>query len=576
MKLTNKRARLLLLVVMLLFVGRIADTYRVFNDVTDENLHIGAGLEYLQLGSYTFETKHPPLGRVAVAILPYFFADLRLTPPYDRPFHSSHVWAVWETRDADYYWKTLTLARAGNLPFAVLLLLFVYRWSVRLYGKRAALAACLIAACCPSLIAHAGLATLDIAPTATTLMAAYFLWRWSHEPNWRYCLLSGGSVALAWMSKFSTIGFLLPIIVSYFVVARCKRWRSDGSLGRERVLLGFTRAAAFTAVLVSLIWTVYLFDIGMVSLPDDLMPSKVETDGVWSPPHVVMSRAIDSKVLPARPFWVGLTDVLRKNHMGHRAYLLGDFSSHGWWYYFPVVLAVKSTLPMLALFAIGVVIAVRKNAPPTAHQAIFAIIPMIVVLGVSMMVNINIGVRHILPLYPFLAIVGSAIFAGEDRLGGRVRPALVVALGLLVWHVSESIWAHPDYLPYFNQIARGRERQFLVDSNLDWGQDMARLGRYMKEKDITSVKLTYSGYTRPKMVGVNTEPLPPDHPDAGWIAVGANALVGLCQPQGLFKPLRETEPVARVGKSLWLYRVDPQDKVMKRFLASLGKNPGIR
>ena len=159
MKLTSKTTRLLLVVVILLFVGRIASTYRVFNDTTDENLHIGAGLEYLQLGSYTFEIKHPPLGRVAVAILPYFFADLRLTPPYDRPFLSSHVWAVWETRDADYYWKTLTLARAGNLPFAVLLLLFVYRWGVRLYGKRAALTACLIAACCPSLIAHAGLAT---------------------------------------------------------------------------------------------------------------------------------------------------------------------------------------------------------------------------------------------------------------------------------------------------------------------------------------------------------------------------------------------------------------------------------
>ena len=567
MKLTSKTTRLLLVVVILLFVGRIASTYRVFNDTTDENLHIGAGLEYLQLGSYTFEIKHPPLGRVAVAILPYFFADLRLTPPYDRPFLSSHVWAVWETRDADYYWKTLTLARAGNLPFAVLLLLFVYRWGVRLYGKRAALTACLIAACCPSLIAHAGLATLDIGPAATTLMAAYFLWRWSHEPNWRYCLLSGGSVALAWMSKFSTIGFLLPMIVSYFVVARWKRWRSDGSLRREKVRLGLTRAVVFTAVLVSLIWTVYLFDIGRVSLPDQLRDSKVKTNEAWSPPHVVLARLIDSKILPARPFWEGITNLLRNNHLGHPAYLLGEFSSHGWWYYFPVALAVKSTLPMLALFAMGMFISVCRKAPASGRQAIFAIIPVVVVLGVGMMANINIGIRHILPLYPFLAIVGSAIFAGEDRLGGRVRPALVVALGLLVWHVSESIWAHPDYLPYFNQIARGREEKFLIDSNLDWGQDKARLGRYMKERGIPSVKLTYSGYTRPKMVGVNTKPLPPDHPDAGWIAVGANALVGLDHPRGFFKPLEERDPVARVGKSLWLYRVDPQDKVMRRFFS---------
>ena len=221
---------------------------------------------------------------------------------------------------------------------------------------------------------------------------------------------------------------------------------------------------------------------------------------------------------------------------------------------------------MLALFAMGMFISVCGKAPASGRQAISAIIPVVVVLGVAMMANINIGIRHILPLYPFLAIVGAAVFAGEDRLAGRVRPALAVALGLLAWHVSESIWAHPDYLPYFNQIARGREEKFLIDSNLDWGQDKARLGRYMKENEITSVKLTYSGYTHPKTVGVNTEPLPPDHPDAGWIAVGANALVGLDHP-GFFKPLRETEPWARVGKSIWLYRVDPQDKVMKRFLA---------
>ena len=571
MKLTNKSARLLLLVVMLLFVGRIASTYRVFSETSDESFHIGAGLEYLQFGRYTFEPQHPPLGRVVVAALPYFFADLRLTSPDDQHW-SSHVAVVWDTSGLDYYWKTLTLARAANLPFAVLLLLFVYQWSLRLYGQRAALTACLIVACCPSLIAHAGLATLDIGPTATTLMAAYFFWRWSHEPSWRYCLLSGGSLALAWTSKFSTIAFLPPIMVLYFVAVRWRRWRNAGLLRRENVLLGFQRAAAFTAVLVSLIWTVYLFDIGPVSLPDHLMPSKVEMDEAWSPPHVGLARLIDSKVLPARPFWLGLIELLRHNHLGHPAYLLGEFSSHGWWYYFPVALAVKSTLPMLALFVIGVVIAFRKNVNGPVHPAIFGIIPVILVLGVSMMANINIGVRHILPLYPFLAIVGSAVFACEDRSGGRVRPALVLALVLLVWHVGESIRAHPDYLPYFNQIARGREEKFLIDSNLDWGQDMARLGRYMKEKDIASVKLTYPVNARTKMVGVNTEPLPPDHPDAGWIAVGANALVGLDQP-GFFKPLRETEPWARVGKSIWLYRVDPQDKVIKRFLAYPRKEP---
>jgi len=122
--------RALLAVLLAVFLGRIAVTYRVFNDTFDEAIHVAAGLEILDRGNYTMEALHPPLTRFMVAVLPYCFAGLRLAHGFD-------LWGygMWGTRDLSFYWRSLALARAGNLLFAAVLFLFVYRWSSELYGR---------------------------------------------------------------------------------------------------------------------------------------------------------------------------------------------------------------------------------------------------------------------------------------------------------------------------------------------------------------------------------------------------------------------------------------------------------
>ena len=207
--------RLLLPALLAAFLLRISLTYRVFNDTTDEQFHIVAGLQYLETGKYEFEPQHPPLARLAVAALPYYVGGLRA----GRRFA---LWneGAWTLHDENYYWKTLTLARAGNLIFAVLVFFIVYRWSFLLYGRRAALAACALAICCPNLIAHASLATLDLPVAATVLMAAFFFWRWCEHPGWRYCLASAATLSVAVLCKFSALVFLLPLGAAYFLTSR--------------------------------------------------------------------------------------------------------------------------------------------------------------------------------------------------------------------------------------------------------------------------------------------------------------------------------------------------------------------
>ena len=170
-----------LVVILLVFVCRVVSTYYVFTNVIDAPWHISAGLEYLRTGNYDYEPQHPPLARLALAALPYWLEDLRLGD-FDRPWAGD-----WLNRELDFYWHTLALARFGNLVFAIPLLLVVFVWSRDLFGPMGGLAAVLAASCSPNLLAHSGVAALDIGNAATVFVAAYFLWRWSRE--------SGGAIA---------------------------------------------------------------------------------------------------------------------------------------------------------------------------------------------------------------------------------------------------------------------------------------------------------------------------------------------------------------------------------------------
>ncbi|HET7874945.1 MAG TPA: hypothetical protein VFN71_05420, partial [Methylomirabilota bacterium] len=174
--------------------------------------------------------------------------------------------------------------------------------------------------------------------------------------------------------------------------------------------------------------------------------------------------------------------------------------------------------------------------------------------------NINIGVRHVLPIFPMLAI---ATGLGILRLWHwrRLRwtgPAL--AVGLTGWLVVESLLAHPDYLPYFNQLAGDHPEEVLLDSDLDWGQDLGRLVDTLRARRIERLSITYHG-----KVDLSRQGLPPFTelqeytPTTGWIAASVfrlklGYLGGRTDP---FAWLRAYTPVTRVGRSIYLYYIEP-------------------
>ncbi|MBI3664822.1 MAG: glycosyltransferase family 39 protein [Acidobacteria bacterium] len=548
--------RFLLAALLFLFIGRIVLTYRVFNDSMDENTHIRAGLEILQKRTYTVEAQHPPLARFMVAVLPFFLAGLRVN-------EHNEIWGhgAWTFGSTDFYWKSLALARAGNLAYAVLLFCIVYHWSWRLYGVRAGLVACLLLVCSPTLIGHASLATLDLAAAATVVTAAYFFWRWSEQPGLRYCLASAAAFGLAALSKFSALYFLPPLALLYFVEAGLRRWRREGAPRGAAIGKSAGRGVVFCAVFFFLVWAGYLFDVGIILPPGHQYRGPFRGGAEQSAPGLML-RTLGRRRLPAHQFVRGIIDVLSHNRQGQKAYLLGHITDHGWWYYFPVAVGVKTTIPMLALAGMGIALYATGRYAAGARGTLSPLLAVAVILGLSTQANLNIGVRHVLPIYPLFAILAAGLWADPERLPGRRRTLALAATALAVWQVGESVAAHPDYLAYFNQIARGREERFLLDSNLDWGQDLARLGRFQQEHHIETIHLNYFGVTIPGKVGVRAIELPPFKPVEGWSAISLNKLIGVYNDRSEFKWLRERMPTARAGKSIWIYYVPPGDRAL--------------
>jgi hypothetical protein len=515
------------------FAFRCYRTYRVFNDTADEAVHIACGLEILQFHRYTAEAQHPPLARLALA-LPAYLAGLRV----------SEHWPLWGDSSREFYWHTLAMARLGNLIWLPFLIIYVYRWASQMHGPGAGVGAAVLVSFCPNLLAHASLATLDFGAAASTLIASYYFWRWSRQPGLRNCVPAALASGVAVLTKFSAVVELPAIAAAFFLIAR---WRRRPWLPSRRWYAALQRAAAFLAIVAGMIWAGYLFDVG--PLPGPQFAPAEGSFGQYL--EHTMERLAGRRALPAVRFWRGLLDVAGHNAHGHESYLLGRISQYGWWYYFPVVLAVKTTLPLLLLAAMsvaawGVTTGLRPPAP------VFPMAAAAVLLAICMSSHINLGVRHILAIYPFLALSAAGLFAGAGAQKGR-RGIAAIAVALAGWHAAESLAAHPDYLAYFNESVRGHEDDYLLDSNLDWGQDLERLRRYLEQNGITTIYLSYFGRTDPARLGIRALHLPSHHPPTGWVAVSKAHIAGLTLAGHDLKWLRAHRPAARIGKSILVY-----------------------
>lgn len=526
----ERHARVLAVVLVIFASARIVATYDVFSHTADEPAHIACGMEWLDQGVYTWEPQHPPLARIAAALGPYL-SGIRSQNTPRNSVEAFSLEGIDILEAGGRYDRTLSLARLGILPFFWIACLVVFLWARRYFGAAAAVAAVFLFSFVPSVLAHAGLATTDMAVTA--LLGAAFLAAivWLEEPTPAHAGWFGLAGGLAVVSKFSALAFFpaaaAAALTWYFIAERPGLSQTFAAV-RDR-LPTFAMAVAITCLVV---WAVYRFSFGKVA-------------------GLGLS-------LPAPELWQGIRDVASHNAKGQPAFLLGERSYKGFWDFFPVAIAVKTPLAFLALLAIGIVASLRHKLSCTRPYLPVAFSGAI--LAVAMASNINIGLRHILPMYVAFAVLAGAglVYLLELRPTPRwSSPLLAVLCG---WLAVSSLLAHPDYIPYFNELAGSHPETILVDSDLDWGQDMKRLGKRLRE--VGAKQLIYVSHFKTDLHQFGFPPVTDKmnvlRPDPGWTAVSLTALkqrrmgLGDNYPQVVPWP-NLVPPTEKIGKSIWLY-----------------------
>ena len=254
-------------------------------------------------------------------------------------------------------------------------------------------------------------------------------------------------------------------------------------------------------------------------------------------------------------------------------YLFGEFSEQGWWYYFPVAFLIKTPVTLLFLSFIVLILWITDGTKNWLN-GLFVVGPPAAYFAVAMAGHLNIGLRHILIVYPFaLLLAGRSISAlvSSARANLRNRWPTIALVGLCLAQVAEFATIYPDCLAFFNVSIGGPRHgaEYLVDSNLDWGQGLKLLKTWMTEHHVARVNLSYFGYADPTYYGIEYNPLPgspffdygrigkPQLP--GYIAVSATNLRGLYLSgfaRGLYGSLQEHQPVAVLGHCIYVYWVD--------------------
>jgi hypothetical protein len=474
----NIRIRLAVTALLLVFVALSVSSVLQKSATYDETHYLGAGSYVLKTRQFDLQDSflHPIFWTVW-----HDLPLLTVSLPKD-------VWArldgisigrkIMALRPDD---TLLNACRFSLLPFAIALGVIVFRWSQQLYGNAGGMVSLAFFCFCPNLLAHAPLVTPDITFSCFALLTAWRLWSLAKYPGVRNLLCAGAALGGMLLSKHTAlllVPFFLATDCAYRITTGQCSWRSARS-----VWAGLRHWPALLGIGLLLVLAAYGFQPGEFALPS----------GKWL-------------TLPAAPYFEGAFFQYLQSRSSHSFFLMGMHSSTGWWYYFLVVFLIKIPIAVLLLL-LGLAVARRKLGLSWRLDELYLVLPFVLLFGYLSFCNtIQNGFRYLLPVYPLLLIwLGN--YGAVLRRGVGVR----IAVGLLMaWTIVGTLRTWPDYLAYFNEFIGGPKNGYhwLGDSNVDWGQDLKELKRFMVRQNIQRVQLSYFGTADPAHYGIQYERLP--------------------------------------------------------------------
>jgi hypothetical protein len=563
MRAARPRVAITLAMFAAAFLALAVGSYTQTSATWDEPQHLTGGYLALTRGDYRLDPEHPPLVRLFAA-LPLLGQAVVETTAIDRTRPIEWVAAgqlrfahrfLYRDNDAD---RLLYRARFMVALLGVLLGVFVFGWAYEWLGYWPAVMALVFYTLEPNMLAHASLVTSDFGVTSFLFGAVYALWRAWRAPSGRNLAFLTVCTVCAVLSKFSGL-ILLPVIAVLLAIAVIHR---RGLMPRHAAIVAAMLAVSMPAA----VWAAY----GFRHAPDpsgtwrfafqhdpgvtERMPATTRLVA-WVDEHALVPNAF------AQGFLLGQARAQERP-----SYLAGGFSTRGWWFYFPIAFLLKTPLSLLVLLLMGVVlVAARRYA---LGDSAFVWLPVVIYGAWAMTMPLNIGLRHLLPIYPFVVLLAAA--AAKTLLAGRGTGRLVLGALALFW-VFEFTRAYPHTLSFFNQLAGGPAggHAYLVDSNLDWGQDLKGLKAWMDDHNVPSINLAYFGTADPAYYGIDATYLPAGYMFSsvgaaapklpGYVAISETTLKGVYldeQVRRFYAPLERIAPVTTIGHSIRVYRVE--------------------
>ncbi|MDO8743062.1 MAG: glycosyltransferase family 39 protein [Candidatus Azambacteria bacterium] len=609
-----KKVNILAFLLLLIF-GVLAVT-SMWNDSAnyDERIHLPAGYSYITQRDMRLNPEHPPLIK-DLAALPLLF--MKINFPYksggwNTPLSSDiNRTQSWQTdvqfgNDLLYYSgnDAQNMMRYGRIPIiliGVILGFYVWRFTKELWGNLAGIIALTFYSFSPTVLAHTRLVTTDVAAAAAFFISFYYLYHWLKAPTQRNLWVFGIVFGLALLAKFSTF-LLIPIyglvILIWALAQQQKKW-----FWIAKYIGGFI----FVLIIAySVVGAVYAYHVW------NYQPEKQQIDTAFILSTFGFKPLVDFNVLLSGTSYIrawgqyllGFLMVVQRSSGGNTTYYLGEVSAEGARSYFPVVYLIKEPLAYVLMVLFGLFltlghcvrhchkrsvkywwrdfIGLIKNNP--AEMGMILII--LVYWTFSIRSRLNIGVRHILPTIPFIyALTARQIAAWikgniteriSDYRGfwqllglywGRIKRSVLIAL-LFFWAILTVLFVYPYFLAYFNEIAGGPDNghEWVVDSNIDWGQDILRLADFVEKNNIKEIKLDYFSGAPAQYYIKNTEikSFNREAPQKGWLAISVTILQGACRDNAssckynerAYTWLDSYKPIAKIGYSIFVYKIE--------------------
>jgi len=534
------------LVILILLVFSLQAIMGVRNKslTYDEIAHIPAGYSYLVTGDLRMNFFHPPLSKI-ISALPLVFLNLP----------NPHVFASWNSTDEFRFGREfmqaigekqdniIFLSRIMMVILAVFLGLLVFQWAKDLGDITQGLFALFLFAFEPNIIAHSSLVTPDIGLSFSILFSIFCLWNYVNKPSLKSLIFTGVSLGLVLLSKLTGL-ILIPIFMVLIYIYRPYKKISYFLFSLLLILF----ITFFT------VWLGYGFETGIILETKDKYTTlnwlisnypKFLQNGIY-----FIGRHL---VVPCPSFLKGLGWLIFTNLEKYQSFLFGTHFRGSSFLGFLLAFLIKTPIPFLILLVLRLFITIKNKTILNRNEIFLWLVPLVFFIF-NAFFAISLQLKYILPIYPFLCIFISQIVNSKFLSITSGRLAL---LGLSLWYIFGTLNIYPHYLAYFNEFVGGAKNgyKYLVDSNLDWGQDLKLLKQYLEKNNIKEIYLAYFGTAEPDYYKINYKKLEPFKKVSGIIAISATYLQGVHTAKGGYDWLKNYQPIAKIGYSIFVYRI---------------------